>query len=67
MEKNPSLHSILSPQYDQNDLEDSGLFGANDNGEMYDRFRDRLMFPIRNIKGEHIACLLYTSPSPRDS
>ncbi len=55
MEKNPSLHSILSPQYDQNDLEDSGLFGTNDNGEMYDRFRDRLMFPIRNIKGEHIA------------
>ena len=55
MEKNPSLHSILSPQYNQNDLEDSGLFGSNDNGEMYDRFRDRLMFPIRNIKGEHIA------------
>ena len=55
MERNPSLHSILSPKYEKQDLEDSGLFGSNDNGEMYDRFRDRLMFPIRNIKGEHIA------------
>ncbi len=55
VERNPSLHSILSPNYEKSDLEDSGLFGSNDNGEMYDRFRDRLMFPIRNIKGEHIA------------
>lgn len=55
VERNPSLHSILSPKYEKFDLEDSGLFGSNDNGEMYDRFRDRLMFPIRNIKGEHIA------------
>ena len=31
------------------------MFGNNDDGEFYDRFRDRLMFPIRNIKGECIA------------
>jgi len=55
VEKNPSLYSILSPKYSSDDLVDSGLFGTNDNGDMYDRFRDRLMFPIRNIKGEHIA------------
>ena len=55
VDRNPSLYSILSPNYEKLDLEDSGLFGSNDNGDMYDRFRDRLMFPIRNIKGEHIA------------
>ena len=55
MERSPSLYSVLSSKYEKSDLEDSGLFGANDNGDMYDRFRDRLMFPIRNIKGEHIA------------
>ena len=55
MEKSPTLHSILSRDYNETDLTDSGLFGSNDNGDMYDRFRDRLMFPIRNIKGEHIA------------
>ena len=55
MEKSPTLHSILSRDYNETDLTDSGLFGSNDNGDIYDRFRDRLMFPIRNIKGEHIA------------
>ena len=55
MERSPSLYSILKLNYEKVDLEDSGLFGANDNGDMYDRFRDRLMFPIRNIKGDHIA------------
>ncbi len=55
VESSPSLHSILSSTYSKTDLEESGLFGLNDNGDMYDRFRDRLMFPIKNIKGEHIA------------
>ena len=55
MERSPTLYSILSGDYGELDLADSGLFGSNDNGDMYDRFRDRLMFPIRNIKGEHIA------------
>lgn len=55
MERSPSLYSVISSKYEKQDIEDSGLFGSNDNGDMYDRFRDRLMFPIRNIKGEHIA------------
>ena len=55
MERSPTLYSILSRDYNEKDLTDSGLFGSNDNGDMYDRFRDRLMFPLRNIKGEHIA------------
>ena len=53
--KNPPLYEILKEEFDESDLNDSGLFGKNDDGGYYDRFRDRLMFPIRNIKGECIA------------
>ena len=51
----PTLHEKLSSKYEKIDLEESDLFGKNDNGDFYDRFRDRIMFPIRNIKGECIA------------
>ncbi len=51
----PTLHEKLSSKFEEIDLEASGLFGKNDNGDFYDRFRDRIMFPIRNIKGECIA------------
>ena len=51
----PTLHEKLSSKYVEIDLEESGLFGKNDKGDFYDRFRDRIMFPIRNIKGECIA------------
>jgi DNA primase len=47
------------PEYDDPLLVESGLVLLNadeDSGEekRYDRFRDRVMFPIRNIKGECI-------------
>lgn len=32
-----------------------GMLTQNDNGRIYDRFRNRLMFPIRDIKGRVIA------------
>ncbi len=51
----PPLHESLSKEFEEKDLTESGLFGKNDDGGFYDRFRDRLMFPIRNIKGECIA------------
>jgi DNA primase len=49
-----NLASVF-PQYDDPQLEESGLVivGEDDN-KRYDRFRDRLMFPIRNVKGECI-------------
>ena len=53
--KKPSLYENLKNEFKEIDLDESGLFGKNDDGEYYDRFRDRLMFPIRNIKGECIA------------
>lgn len=49
-----SLASVF-PHYDDPQLEESGLVivGEGDD-KRYDRFRDRLMFPIRNVKGECI-------------
>jgi DNA primase len=35
-------------------LTQAGLLVVNDSGRRYDRFRDRIMFPIRNTKGQVI-------------
>jgi DNA primase len=49
-----SLASIF-PKYDDPLLAESGLVIVNEEDDKrYDRFRDRIMFPIRNIKGECI-------------
>ncbi len=49
-----SLASVF-PNYDDPLLADSGLVIVNpDEDKRYDRFRDRIMFPIRNVKGECI-------------
>lgn len=36
----------------QKDLVDTGMMIQKENGHAYDRFRDRIMFPIRNRKGQ---------------
>ncbi len=36
-------------------LEEGGMVIHNEDGRSYDRFRERIMFPIRNLKGEVIA------------
>ncbi len=53
-----TLASVF-PDYDSPMLAESGLVIAHDESEgqdakRYDRFRDRVMFPIRNVKGECI-------------
>jgi DNA primase len=50
-----SLASVF-PNYDDPLLAESGLVIVGEEGEdkRYDRFRDRVMFPIRNVKGECI-------------
>ncbi|CAM4375482.1 DNA primase [Comamonas aquatilis] len=50
-------HGLASvfPEYDNPQLEESGLvIVSEEDKRRYDRFRDRLMFPIRNVKGECI-------------
>lgn len=49
-----TLASVF-PSYDDPLLAESGLVIVNEqDGKRYDRFRDRVMFPIRNVKGECI-------------
>ncbi len=53
-----TLASVF-PDYDDPLLAESGMVIAgepddNGDGKRYDRFRDRVMFPIRNVKGECI-------------
>ena len=40
--------------YSEQQLVDSGLVIQKDDGKIYDRYRDRIMFPIRNRKGQVI-------------
>ena len=49
-----TLASVF-PNYDDPLLAESGLVIVNEEDDKrYDRFRDRIMFPIRNVKGECI-------------
>lgn len=41
--------------FDPDDIEAAGLIIKRESSGYYDRFRNRLMFPIRNVKGEIIA------------
>lgn len=47
----PTQWRPLLQQFDTKSLTDCGLLGSNDNGEVYGRFRGRLMFPIRDKRG----------------
>ncbi len=40
--------------YEHPDLITAGLVVKNDSGRRYDRFRDRIMFPIHNLQGQVI-------------
>ncbi len=48
-----NLESIFLNYQDANLLE-TGLVIENDEGKRYDRFRDRIMFPIINVRGQII-------------
>lgn len=44
----PDKWDALASQFDQKLLLDSGMLGRKDGGGVYDRFRGRLVFPIRD-------------------
>ena len=46
--------STVFPQYEDPLLVESGLVIEADDGRRYDRFRERVMFPIRNVRGNII-------------
>ncbi len=51
------LQDVFGKLYESQELEDQGcgLVIKNESGRRYDRFRGRLMFPIRNPRGQVIA------------
>jgi len=44
----PSQSGVWSSGFDQKALLDAGVLGVREDGKIYDRFRGRLMFPIRD-------------------
>ncbi|MFZ5503087.1 MAG: DNA primase [Pseudomonadota bacterium] len=48
-----SLAAVF-PNYESDALSETGLVITNDEGKRYDRFRDRIMFPIVNVRGQVI-------------
>jgi DNA primase len=48
-----NLQAVV-PDYQDKSLIETGLVITNDEGKRYDRFRDRIMFPIVNVRGQVI-------------
>lgn len=48
------IAAMADKGYDKRDLLDAGLAVGGKDGKVYDRFRNRVMFPIINIRGEVI-------------
>lgn len=50
-----ALYKMLSKTYNQEDIFRSGLVRKNDKGEIYDFFRNRVMFPVFDNNGDVVA------------
>ncbi|MDD2800065.1 MAG: DNA primase [Methylobacter sp.] len=50
----PKKWQVLIDQFGEQALIDAGLFGKSDAGDIYARFRGRVMFPIRDKRGRTI-------------
>ncbi|SJM89465.1 DNA primase [Crenothrix polyspora] len=50
----PNAWNTLTERFPVNTLVDAGLLVARDDGSAYDRFRHRIMFPIRDKRGRVI-------------
>ena len=50
------IEAMTSPEfgYDKTDLIDAGLAVSNERGRIYDRFRNRVMFPVIDVQGNVI-------------
>lgn len=54
-ERNMLQNYLVGKEYEEDLLNETGLFVERDNGELLDRFYNRIMFPIRNQQGKTIA------------
>jgi len=48
------INALAQQGYDKRDLLDAGLAVSNKDGRIYDRFRNRVMFPIIDVRGDVI-------------
>lgn len=48
------INAMAQQGYDKRDLLDAGLAVSNKDGRIYDRFRNRVMFPIIDVRGSVI-------------
>ncbi len=46
-----AMQHFLNKGYSENDLVEAGLVSEREDASMYDRFRNRVMFPIRDYRG----------------
>ncbi|MDE5833175.1 MAG: DNA primase [Desulfovibrio sp.] len=46
---------LVNTGYSEELAQEGGLLGKSDSGRIYDRFRGRLIFPIKNLSGQIIA------------
>lgn len=51
---NKTMDFLASKGYKQDEILASGLIVKKDSGRCYDRFRNRLMFPINNLHGQTV-------------
>lgn len=49
------MEHLRSKNLNISEIESAGLLASGEDGRVWDRFRGRLMFPIRNRRGEYIA------------
>lgn len=49
------LHAMMEKGYTKAELLAAGLVVSNKNGRVYDKFRNRLMFPVIDVKGDVVA------------
>ena len=60
-------HHLRGKGYEPADMETAGLSIARQGGGSYDRFRDRLIIPIRSVRGQPIAFGARLLPGGRES
>ena len=49
------LNAMLQKGYNKSELLAAGLVVQNDKGRVYDKFRNRLMFPVIDVRGDVVA------------
>ncbi len=60
------LENYLAKSFDKKDIEQAGLIIKSDRGDYFDRFHDRVMFPIVNVHGQVVGFtgrLLHDKPN----